>query len=140
MKIPIAISRHDYFSTYVEILNPILKLKKREKELLVEYLKLNYKNKNYNAVQLKSMFSDSSIKWDIRRALKMSEPSFNNHIKQLRDKSIFLNGLLNPLISAGLLGIDNDFNLSYIITIKKEVKTQYGQADKEANKTNSQGA
>ena len=86
------------------------------------------------------MFSDSSIKWDIRRALKMSEPSFNNHIKQLRDKSIFLNGLLNPLISAGLLGIDNDFNLSYIITIKKEVKTQYGQADKEANKTNSQGA
>lgn len=110
MEIPIAISRHDYFSTYVEVLNPILKLKKREKELLVEYLKLNYKNKNYNAVQLKSMFSDSSIKWDIRRALKMSEPSFNNHIKQLRDKSIFLNGLLNPLISAGLLGIDNNFN------------------------------
>lgn len=135
MDIPVAISKHSYFSTYVEVLNPILKLKKREKELLVEYLKLAYKNKDYNELQLKSMFSDQDIKWDIRRVLGMSEPSFNNHIKQLRDKAVFVNGLLNPLVNAGLLGIDNDFNLNYKLMIKVD-----GQADKEIDKTGSKGA
>lgn len=135
MDIPVAISKHSYFSTYVEVLNPILKLKKREKELLVEYLKLAYKNKDYNALQLKSMFSDQDIKWDIRRVLGMSEPSFNNHIKQLRDKAVFVNGLLNPLVNAGLLGIDNNFNLNYKLMIKVD-----GQADKEANREDSTGA
>lgn len=135
MDIPVAISKHSYFSTYVEVLNPILKLKKREKELLVEYLKLAYKNKDYNALQLKSMFSDQDIKWDIRRVLGMSEPSFNNHIKQLRDKAVFVNGLLNPLVNAGLLGIDNNFNLNYKLLIKVD-----GQADKEANREDSTGA
>jgi hypothetical protein len=135
MDIPVAISKHSYFSTYVEVLNPILKLKKREKELLVEYLKLAYKNKDYNELQLKSMFSNQDIKWDIRRVLGMSEPSFNNHIKQLRDKAVFVNGLLNPLVNAGLLGIDNNFNLNYKLMIKVD-----GQADKETDKTGSKGA
>jgi hypothetical protein len=135
MDIPVAISKHSYFSTYVEVLNPILKLKKREKELLVEYLKIAYKNKDYNELQLKSMFSNQDIKWDIRRVLGMSEPSFNNHIKQLRDKAVFINGLINPLVNAGLLGIDNNFNLNYKLMIKVD-----GQADKETDKTGSKGA
>lgn len=135
MDIPVAISKHSYFSTYVEVLNPILKLKKREKELLVEYLKIAYKNKDYNELQLKSMFSNQDIKWDIRRVLGMSEPSFNNHIKQLRDKAVFVNGLMNPLVNAGLLGIDNNFNLNYKLMIKVD-----GQADKETDKTGSKGA
>jgi hypothetical protein len=117
------------------VLNPILKLKKREKELLVEYLKIAYKNKDYNELQLKSMFSNQDIKWDIRRVLGMSEPSFNNHIKQLRDKAVFINGLINPLVNAGLLGIDNNFNLNYKLMIKVD-----GQADKETDKTGSKGA
>lgn len=132
MDIPVAISKHSYFSTYVEVLNPLLKLKKREKELLVEYLKLAHKHKDYNELQLKSMFSDQSIKWDIRRTLGMSEPSFNNHIKQLRDKAVFVNGLLNPLVNAGLSGIDNNFNLNYKLMIKVD-----GQANKETNRENS---
>jgi len=132
MDIPVSISKHSYFSTYIEVLNPILKLKKREKELLVEYIKLAYNNKSYNDVQLKSMFSDQDIKWDIRRALNMSEPSFNNHIKQLRDKAVFVNGLLNPLVNAGLLGIDNGFNLNYKLIIKVD-----GQTAKEVNRENS---
>ena len=119
MEIPIAVSRHSYFNVYVEVLNPILKLKKREKELLVEYLKLAYKNKDYNEVQLKDMFSDPAIKWDIRRTLNMSEPSFNNHIKQLRDKTVFVDGLLNPLVKTGLADISK-YNLNYKLMLKEE--------------------
>lgn len=119
MEIPIAVSKHSYFEVYVEILNPILKLKKREKELLVEYLKLAYKNKDYNEHQLRAMFSDQSIKWDIRRVLNMSEPSFNNHIKQLRDKSVFVDGLLNPLVNSGLSNIDT-YNLNYKLIMKPD--------------------
>jgi len=101
-------------------MNPILKLKKREKELLVEYLKLAYKNKDYNEQQMKAMFADQSIKWDIRNILNMSEPSFNNHIKQLRDKSVFVNGLLHPLVQANIVGADTGYNLNYKIAIKHE--------------------
>ncbi len=120
MDIPIGVSRHNYFNIYVEILNPILKLKKREKELLVEYIKLAYKHKDYNDMQLKDMFSDQTIKWDIRKILNMSEPSFNNHIKQLRDNSVFVNGLLNPLINRGLKQVDmHKFDLTYSLIIKE---------------------
>ena len=112
MDIPIKASRHNYYRIYVEILNPILKLKKREKEVLVEYLKLFWDNKDNPS--LETIFTNTDIKKGIRNVLKMSEPSFNNHLKQLRDKGIFHNNIINPIVTQGL-SPDSSDNINYRI-------------------------
>jgi len=130
MNVPIKVHSESVYGVYVELLNPILKLKKREKELLVEYLKLHIR---LGGAQEDLM--NSGQKKIIRERIGMSEPSFNNHLKQLRDKQVFMNGQLNPLITSNLHF--NDFDIKYSLIFENSQGKYFdanGQEYKEDNR------
>lgn len=107
-------NKHTYI-LLIEIYNPILRLKKREKEVLLFFLlrfKELYDQKVSDALIADDLISTPTRQY-IRELVKMSEPSFNNHILQLKRKGILVEGTLMNLL-ANVIKV-NDLTLSYTI-------------------------
>lgn len=102
MEIPIKVNNSNLTTACVEVLNPVLKLTRREKEILSEYLELF---KLYPKDP--KLLNNTDIKKSIRNKIKISEPSFNNYMKQLRDKKIFTEGGINPTLTSLVLSQGN---------------------------------
>lgn len=96
MIIPIKSDIPKSMKAYLQILNPVLKLKDKEVEVLSSFLSIWYKNKsNVNIEQL--LFS-TPIRKMVRKSIAMSEASFNNHITMLRKKKMIIDKKINPSI------------------------------------------
>jgi|TARA_R110001592_G_scaffold52870_1_gene162229 hypothetical protein len=96
MIIPIKSDIPQAMKAYLQILNPVLKLKDKEVEVLSSFLSIWYKNKsNVNIEQL--LFS-TPIRKMVRKSIAMSEASFNNHITMLRKKKMIIDKKINPSI------------------------------------------
>jgi len=96
MIIPIKSDIPQAMKAYLQILNPVLKLKDKEVEVLSSFLSIWYKNKsNVNIEQL--LFS-TPIRKIVRKSIAMSEASFNNHITMLRKKKMIIDKKINPSI------------------------------------------
>jgi hypothetical protein len=96
MVIPITTNIRDYFRYYLTILNPLLKLKQREIDILSYLLLVHFANhKNPN---IDNQLLTPEIKKTIRKEIKMSEASFNNHISALRKKNMLTETSLNPTL------------------------------------------
>lgn len=114
MNIPInCINKRQVFSTLVEVYNPILKLKKKEKEILTLYLErydsLHTTGLPTNAI--KEDLASTATRQTIRGVLKMSEPSFNNHIHQFKQKKVLVDGELVQLLASVIQA--KDYSLTY---------------------------
>tara|TARA_R110001592_G_scaffold129906_6_gene342710 strand:+ start:775 stop:1122 length:348 start_codon:yes stop_codon:yes gene_type:complete len=96
MIIPIKADIAQSFKAYLQILNPVLKLKDKEIEVLSNFLSIWYKNKSNKDID-KLLFS-TPVRKMVRKAIGMSEASFNNHITMLRKKQMIIEKKLNPNI------------------------------------------
>ena len=111
MTIPITGNIAQSFKAYIQILNPVLKLKDKEIEVLSNFLSIWYKNKS-NANLDKLLFS-TPVRKMVRKSIGMSEASFNNHITMLRKKKMIIDKKLNPNILNGIK--DSGIEITYKI-------------------------
>lgn len=96
MIIPIKGNITTSLKAYLQILNPVLKLKDKEIEVLSNFLSIWYKNKSNPNID-KLLFS-TSVRKMVRKSIGMSEASFNNHITMLRKKKMIVDKKINPSI------------------------------------------
>jgi hypothetical protein len=111
MIIPLKANISQSFKAYLQILNPVLKLKDKEIEVLASFLSIWYKNKS-NANIEKLLFS-TPIRKMVRKSIGMSEASFNNHITMLRKKKMIVDKKLNTNILNGIK--DTGIEITYKI-------------------------
>ena len=79
-----------FFGLYLKLIAPILHLKKREREVLAELLKRDYKLKETPSKdRWRSIFSYES-RVDIGTVLNMSPASLGNNFTSLRSKGIIV--------------------------------------------------
>ena len=100
MIIPIKSAISQSLKAYLQILNPVLKLKDKEIEVLSNFLSIWHKNKNNKNLD-KLLFS-TPVRKMVRKSIGMSEASFNNHITMLRKKKMIVGKKLNPTILSGI--------------------------------------
>ena len=96
MIIPLTGNIAQSFKAYIQVLNPVLKLKDKEIEVLSNFLSIWYKNKTNPNID-KLLFS-TKVRKIVRKAIGMSEASFNNHITMLRKKEMIVDKKINPSI------------------------------------------
>lgn len=91
MVIPISLDIKNFYKGYINALNPILNLKKREIEVLSVILTLCYSNRHLKEDKLFELIFSTSARKAMYKSIKMSEPSFNNHLTSLRVKKLLTN-------------------------------------------------
>jgi len=96
MIIPLKANIPQSFKAYLQVLNPVLKLKDKEIEVLSNFLSIWYKNKDNKNID-KLLFS-TPVRKMVRKSIDMSEASFNNHITMLRKKKMIIGKSINSSI------------------------------------------
>jgi 2'-5' RNA ligase len=98
---------------YLQVLNPILKLKDKEIEVLSSFLSVWQSNRNNQEVNNK-LFS-TPVRKLVRKQIGMSEASFNNHITMLRKKQMIIDKKINPNILSAIKkdGIEVTYRLTW---------------------------
>ena len=96
MTIPLKSNISQSLKAYIQILNPILKLKDKEIEVLSSFLSVWFKNKDNKDID-KLLFS-TPVRKMVRKSIGMSEASFNNHITMLRKKDMIKDKFINKII------------------------------------------
>ena len=100
MTIPIKSDMPQSMRAYLQILNPVLKLKDKEIEVLSNFLSIWYKNKSNKDIN--KLLLSTPVRKMVRKSIGMSEASFNNHITMLRKKKMIIDKKLNPSILKGI--------------------------------------
>ncbi len=111
MIIPIKSDIPQSLKAYLQILNPVLKLKDKEIEVLSNFLSIWHKNKDNKNLD-KLLFS-TPVRKMVRKSIGMSEASFNNHITMLRKKRMIVDKKINSLILEGVK--DTGIEITYKI-------------------------
>jgi hypothetical protein len=96
MIIPLKANISQSFTAYLQVLNPVLKLKDKEIKVLSSFISIWFKNKDNNNID-KLLFS-TPVRKMVRKSIGMSEASFNNHITMLRKKKMIIEKRINPNI------------------------------------------
>ena len=96
MVIPIDVKADNFYRYYVELINPIIKLRKRELDVLA---KLMYYNNEYKdleeSIRFKIVF-DYDTKLKIREELNIKDYALQNLMTSLRKKGAIKNKRINP--------------------------------------------
>ena len=113
MIIPINSNIPQSMKSYLQVLNPILKLKDKEIEVLSSFLSIWQSNRNNGNID-KMLFSTPMRKL-VRKQIGMSEASFNNHITMLRKKQMIVDKKINKNILSGIKedGIEVMYKLTW---------------------------
>ena len=113
MIIPLKANIAQSLKAYLQILNPVLKLKDKEIEVLSNFLSIWYKNKSNKDID-KLLFS-TPVRKMVRKSIGMSEASFNNHITMLRKKKMIVDKKLNSDILNGITnsGIEITYKIEW---------------------------
>lgn len=102
MIIPVEVESKDYFKTYITCLNPILKLRPREIEVLTVLIKSYFQLEEFaNQGHFKHTEIYNRMHGDVGRkilsdSIKMSTASFTNHIVKLKQKKVITADLKLP--------------------------------------------
>ena len=100
MIIPIKGDMPKSMKAYLQILNPLLKLKDKEIEVLSSFLSIWQSNRDKK--DLNKMLFSTTVRKLVRKQIGMSEASFNNHITMLRKKKMIVDKSINPTILKGI--------------------------------------
>ena len=113
MTIPINGNITESLKAYLQILNPVLKLKDKEIEVLSNFLSIWYKNKDKENID-KLLFS-TPVRKMVRKSIGMSEASFNNHITMLRKKKMIVDKKINHSILQNIqnTGIEVTYKITW---------------------------
>ena len=100
------------FYLYISIMNPFLKLSKRESQVLSELLSYNYDYKSYSESAKWKLVFHKDTKDKIQESLGISVHQFNNILSSLRKKKL----IVDNRIKASLLiypekGLNVEFNI-----------------------------
>ena len=103
----------EYPASWLQVLNPILKLKDKEIEVLSSFLSVWQSNRNNQEIN-KKLFS-TPVRKLVRKQIGMSEASFNNHITMLRKKQMIIDKKINPNILSAIKkdGIEVTYRLTW---------------------------
>ena len=96
MIIPINSDIPQSMKAYLQVLNPVLKLKDKEIEVLSSFLSIWHSNRSNP--NLDKMLFSTPVRKLVRNQIDMSEASFNNHITMLRKKNMIVDKKINSSI------------------------------------------
>tara|TARA_R100001463_G_scaffold108548_2_gene163086 strand:+ start:1940 stop:2287 length:348 start_codon:yes stop_codon:yes gene_type:complete len=111
MIIPIKSNISQSLKAYLQILNPVLKLKDKEIEVLSSFLSIWYKNKDRQDID--KLLLSTPVRKMVRKSIGMSEASFNNHITMLRKKKMIVDRKINSSILENIK--DQNIEVTYKI-------------------------
>ena len=83
-RIPLQTNERKFFKQVLELLNPILRLRKKELDILAE---LMLKNSILRTIPIEHRYKlmlDSASRKEMRLSTKQSEAAFNNNLAQLK--------------------------------------------------------
>ena len=125
MVIPVNPKKLDIYKAYIMCLNPMLKLKDREIEVLdiltKTYFHLNNaaKKGEVPANEIYTRIHGGAGRKVMRDAIKMSEASFNNHVSQLKKKKVITAAGELPKFITDLETQKEPLKIQYIIECQK---------------------
>lgn len=120
MIVPIDTTTDNFFDVFVSLLNPILKLRKKEADILTSFLRIHFVNR-YDPQVNQKLFSTTTLK-AIRESLNMTVASFNNHKFRMRKKEIFIGRTINPMIT-NAYPKDGKVNITFHLRIIPKANT-----------------
>ena len=85
-----------FFRQYLELLNPLLRLRGKELDVLAELLYHNHKLIDIPLEHRWKLIFDYDTKMEIRSKLQLSDASMNNNLSALRKKGVIENNKVNP--------------------------------------------
>ena len=109
-KVNIPTNENKFYRQYLEILNPIIKLRGKELDVLAELLFHNNRLKEIPEKHRWKLIFDYDTKADIRGKLKLSEASLNNNLSALRKKKIIVE---NEVLKNFLVSPHESFSLKF---------------------------
>ena len=86
--VPIRTTENKFFRQYLELLNPLLRLRGKELDVLAEILYHNHRLENIPEKHRWKLIFDYDTKTEIRTKLELSDASLNNNLSALRKKGI----------------------------------------------------
>ena len=87
-RIPLQTNELKFFRQFLELLNPLFKLRQKELDVLAE---LMYKNNSLRGIPIKhrwKLIVDSASRKEMREKVKQSSASFNNNLATLRKRNL----------------------------------------------------
>ena len=108
--VPIKTKEAVFYRQYVELLNPLIKLRPKELDLLAELLYHNNKLKDIDIKNRWKLILDYDNKKDMATNLDMSVASLGNNLSYLRKKGIIIN---NQVSNNFLVYPDKNFKLTF---------------------------
>lgn len=124
MIIPVSPIKQDIYKAYIMCLNPLLKLKTREIEVLdiltKTYFHLNTASKKGEVPknEIYTRMHGGAGRKIMRDVIKMSEASFNNHISHLKKKNVITDKGELPKFITDLETQKEPLKIQYIIEAK----------------------
>lgn len=115
--IPIGTTENRFFRQYLELINPILKLRGKELDVLAELMYYNNKMKDISEEHRWKLIFDYDTKAKIKNKLSLSDASLNNNLSALRKKHIIVE---NRIKKAFLVYPDNKFLLKFQFNVKSD--------------------
>jgi len=109
-KVIISTDESKFYRQYLEILNPIIKLRGKELDVLAELLFHNTRLKDITSTLRWKLIFDQDNKTVIRQKLDLSEASLNNNLSALRKKRIIVD---NEVLKNFLVKPDSNFSLRF---------------------------
>lgn len=120
MQIPVKTTRNKFFREYVELMNPVLRLRKRDLDVLSELLYYNDKLKDLSPKNRWTLIFNYENKVEISNKLKMSKETFATHLTELRKKNIIVD---NKVVDMLCINPGKSFNVQYKFVIRDERTT-----------------
>jgi len=117
--VPVNTSKEKFFRQYVELLNPILKLRGKELDVLSMLLYCNNEKQYIQEHDRWVNIFSYDNKWKMRQDLGLSDASFANNLSSLRKKGV----ITENKVAEGLLiypGENKKFSLSFKFNIHEE--------------------
>jgi hypothetical protein len=114
--ISITTDKAKFFRQYLELVNPMIKLRGRELDVMAELLFHNNELKGIPHKQRWQLILNYESKTEIRSKLQMSDASLNNNLSALRKKGILSN---DGVVKNFLVYPDENCKLSFNFNIKE---------------------
>jgi DNA-binding MarR family transcriptional regulator len=114
--VPLKTNKKKFFRQYVEILDPLVKLRPKELDVLAELLYHNNELKEVKADLRWKLIFDYDTKKEISQDLKISIPSLGNNLSYLRKRGIIVD---NKVVDNLLVYPGKTFKLVFNFKLEK---------------------
>lgn len=115
-KVPIKTDSKKFYRQYLELMNPFVKLRGKELDVLAQLLYYNNKLKSIDEKHRWVVIFDYDNKQAIREELGLSEASLNNNLSALRKKGMIKN---NKVIKGLLIYPNKNSKLTFNFIINE---------------------